>query len=235
MKPLKPAVRRTLIAGAKRVLRWDLPAASEVFHTVWYDARQWQQLRWFGVPMAKNPFDVLEYQDVISDQRPDYIIECGALHGGSTLYFAHLCDLLGHGHVISIDVEPRWAPPVRRHPRVTTLTGSSTSEAVVAAVHDMVPAGTACFVILDSDHSKGHVLDELRAYRTFVQVGNYLVVEDSNVNGHPVRSDHGPGPWEAVEEFLAEDTNFEPDLEREAKLGFTWAPRGWLRRVRVNP
>ena len=84
-------------------------------------------------------------------------------------------------------------------------------------------------MILDSDHSRDHVLDELRLYSRFVTPGGYLVVEDTNVNGHPVFPEHGPGPMEAVEEFLAESDEFEIDLARE-KFFLTFNPRGFLRK-----
>jgi len=85
------------------------------------------------------------------------------------------------------------------------------------------------FVILDSDHSRDHVLRELHAYVPLMRSGDYLVVEDTCINGHPVRPEFGPGPWEAVEQFLAERPGVpRHDAEREAKFGFTCAPRGFF-------
>ena len=89
-------------------------------------------------------------------------------------------------------------------------------------------------MILDSDHHAPHVGRELRAYREFVTLGSYLVVEDTNVNGHPVMPEHGPGPFEAVEEFLREDSSFEIDKSRE-KFLMTYFPNGFLRRVAADP
>jgi cephalosporin hydroxylase len=84
-------------------------------------------------------------------------------------------------------------------------------------------------VILDSDHERDHVLNELRLYAPLVSAGSYLIVEDSNVNGHPVVSDFGPGPAEAVEQFLAETEEFEVDRSRE-KFFLTFNPSGYLRK-----
>ena len=84
-------------------------------------------------------------------------------------------------------------------------------------------------VVLDSDHSQENVLRELEVYAPLVTPGQYLVVEDTNVNGHPVLPEHGPGPYEAVQQFLAGTSDFEFDPQCERFL-FTQNPGGWLRR-----
>jgi cephalosporin hydroxylase len=84
--------------------------------------------------------------------------------------------------------------------------------------------------VLDSNHHKEHVLSELRAYSRIVTVGQYLIVEDTNLNGRPVLPEYGPGPHEAVQEFLAEDRRFEVDRSRE-KFMMTFNPGGFLKRV----
>ena len=90
-------------------------------------------------------------------------------------------------------------------------------------------AGTV-LVVLDSDHSRDHVLAEPRAYAPLVTPGSYLVVEDTNINGHPVYEAFGPGPMEAVQDFLKERDDFEADRSRE-KFLLTFNPRGWLRKL----
>ena len=154
------------------------------------------------------------------------MIECGTCAGGSALYLAMLLDLIGHGEVITIDIAPR--PGLPEHPRLTYISGSSTDPPVVAGVRERVGHRRA-MVILDSDHRADHVLDELLAYRDLVQPGDYLIVEDTNVNGHPAYTDYGPGPMEAAERFLALDDRFEVD-DRCQRFLMTLQPRGYLRR-----
>ena len=110
------------------------------------------------------------------------------------------------------------------------IQGSSTDPSTVARLAERV-RGKRVLVILDSDHSMAHVLQELRSYAPMVDVGGYLIVQDTNVNGHPVYPEHGPGPMEALDEFLKSDDRFEIDRTREAFL-FTMHPRGYLKRVR---
>ena len=67
----------------------------------------------------------------------------------------------------------------------------------------------------------------MHAYAPLVTPGSYLVVEDTNLNGHPVDSDHGPGPAEAVAEFLERNDGFVRDESKE-KFLLTFNPGGFL-------
>ena len=213
----------------KRVLRRvQSRSAAPAFHKVWYDTRIWQNVTWQGVPLRKNPFDLWIHQEVIHDTRPDLIIETGTLFGGSALYFSHLLDIQGDGSIVTVDVEAR--PGRAEHPRITYLTGSSTDPEIIERLARFASEAERVMVVLDSDHTEAHVREELRLLSPLVTVGNYLVVEDTNVNGHPVRPSFGPGPMEAVEGFLGSTKSFVRDIERERFL-MTFNPSGWLRRI----
>jgi cephalosporin hydroxylase len=175
--------------------------------------------RFIGIQTLKYPTDLWVYQE---------IIETGTWHGGSALYLAMVCETIGHGHVITIDVDP--GDPLPEHPRITYLRGSSTDPDVLMQVRAATVGAESVMVLLDSDHSREHVLAELSAYCDLVTPGGYMVVEDTNVNGHPVHPGHGPGPAEAVAEFLRTDARFHVDSSRERFL-ITANPGGFLRRV----
>jgi len=203
------------------------------FHRLYYHSleRTWKDTYYRGVTIWKCPLDLWLYQEVLHDLRPDLIVETGTAFGGSAYFLGDLCDTLGlDARIITVDVEDK--PDRPQHPRVTYVTASSTDPAVVAQVRDAVPAGGTVLVVLDSDHSRDHVLAELRAYADVVSVGSYVVVEDTNVNGHPAYPEFGPGPMEAVEAFLAEDDRFVVDEGKE-KFFMTFNPRGYLRKVRA--
>jgi cephalosporin hydroxylase len=200
----------------------------DAFHTLFYDeARAHMHATWLGTRVRKSPTDLWTYQEILAELRPDLLIETGTKYGGSALYFASLMDLLDHGEVVSIDIVENERLPT--HPRVTYLTGSSTDPAILTEVARRVEGKATVLVCLDSDHSAAHVADELRAYARFVTPGSYLVVEDTNINGHPVGRDWGPGPMEALDAWLPEAPDFEIDPTREKYL-LTYQPRGWLRR-----
>jgi cephalosporin hydroxylase len=198
-------------------------------HDVLYRSDAWTQAHWLGAQALKNPLDLWVYQEIVFETRPELIVETGTYRGGSALYLASLCDLVGTGEVVSIDVEPlRDDYPVHR--RLTYLGGrSSTDPEVVGEVRDRA-AGRPLLVILDSDHSQRHVAAELAAYAPLVPVGCYVIVEDSNIGR--IRKDLMPGPLQSIEAFIASSDEFEIDHARE-KFLITFNPSGYLRRVRV--
>jgi cephalosporin hydroxylase len=184
---------------------------------------------WMGYEMFKCPLDLWIYQELISLCRPQVIVETGTYMGGSALYFATLFDLIGQGDVISIDIDATHDAKRPRHPRITYLTGSSTEPRILQEVERRIAGRPRTMVILDSDHRKQHVLDELRAYARFIPPRGYMIVEDTNVNGHPADRNFGPGPWEAVTDFLLERDDFFADRGCE-RFMLTMNPRGYLRR-----
>jgi cephalosporin hydroxylase len=201
----------------------------DAFHQLYYQCadRTWMATRWLGVPILKCPLDLWIYQEILSELTPDVIVETGSYRGGSALFLASICELLGHGRIYSIDVHAEAERP--RHPRIEYLTGSSTSPELLAELRRRIAPDEHVLVILDSDHAQSHVLTEIEAYRHLVTPGSYLIVEDTNVNGHPVFADHGAGPWEAIEEFQRRNLDLVADRERE-KFFLSFNPGGFLRR-----
>jgi cephalosporin hydroxylase len=197
----------------------------------------WKKNKWLGIPALQNPMDVWITQEILSEVKPDFVIDSGTFAGGSAALWATILEQLNpEARVITIDVNDNAAPhkdtPILRK-RVDFLIGSSTAPEIVADVKKRV-AGRSTVVILDSLHTKEHVLDELRAYAPLVPVGSYMIVQDGVFNGHPVPGGWGPGPYEAVEAFLAENDQFIVDTSRE-RLMITSNPKGFLKRIKPAP
>ncbi len=183
-----------------------------------------------GVTSFKNPCDAWIYQEIVYEVKPEIIVEIGSAHGGTTLYFAHLMDLLGQGAVISVDIDrSNYAV---RHPRITAITGDSSSPDVIAQVQQRC-AGKRVLVVHDGDHSRGQVLKDLRAYEALVSVGSYLIVEDGVMDLFDPGDGIGtaaPGPLPAIKQFLKEHRNYIVDPTKERYV-ITYNPRGFLKKI----
>ncbi|QOY91826.1 CmcI family methyltransferase [Paludibaculum fermentans] len=206
----------------------------------------WTTFSWMGRQFLQLPDDMLRLAEAIWRLRPAVIVETGIYDGGSTLWFASLCRLMGHGRVISVESEIR--PPVRQaieeHAAglVTLVEGDSSAPATAAAVRSLVPPGETAFVFLDSDHRKQHVAAELRNFAPLVTGGSYVVVADSNMPELAHLPD-GDKSWEfdnpgaAVADFLVDH----PEFQRERFVpafgepvdfsGLSYFGNTWLRRA----
>lgn len=221
-----------------REILGDTSAASLVdqFNRLYYESGSWSNLQWRGVQILKNPCDLWMMLELMQTVRPSVLIETGTHEGGSALYFAELTKLLGHTcSVITVDYNPKFGYSPEEY-GIFPIVGYSTDSGVVDKVRrtlrtllDRSPGPV--MVTLDSDHSEENVTKEIQLYKLFVTVNSFLIVEDTNVNGHPVLPQHGPGPWEAVQRFLIETDEFEGDVSCQRHL-LTFCPNGYLKRVK---
>jgi len=202
------------------------------FHEMYFrflEQKSGLQISWLGNQTGKIPADLWIYQEMIVELKPEVIVECGTHLGGSAMFLASICQLIGKGRVVTVDLYPRPSRP--SHHLVDYVNGSSIDPDIVKSVKANVGDAKNVLVILDSDHSRDHVLSEMRAYKDLVLVDGYLIVEDTFLNGHPSHADFGPGPMEAIDDFLAGDVGFVIDRKKEHLL-FTLNRRGFLRRIK---
>ena len=213
--------------------RWVSTWITNQFHKLYYansNQTWYKNTHWFGARLLKTPMDLWIYQELVHELRPDAIIECGTFNGGSALYFAHLCDIADNGRILSIDIAPQEDTELPTHPRITYLKASSTAPETIEQVQAFTAESQQTLVILDSDHTMAHVLDELRLYQQFVTPNSYMIVEDSCINGHPVLPFFGAGPMEAIRQFIRETDQFVIDKDKE-KFYLTFNPNGYLRKL----
>lgn len=197
---------------------------------------------WMGRPIIQFPQDMLAMQEIIWSLRPDIIVETGIAHGGSLVFYASMLELIGHGEVLGVDIDIRQhnREAIEAHPmskRIQMIQGSSIDPAIVDQVRQRVE-GKKVLVVLDSNHTHEHVLEELRAYAPMTSVGSYCVVMDTVVEDMPEDAfpnrpwGKGDNPKTAVWAYLEENRDFEIDQAIHSKLLITVAPDGYLRRVR---
>jgi cephalosporin hydroxylase len=205
------------------------------FHEIFYakKGQTWLANHWLGIQTSQNPNDVWITQEIIVEQKPDILVETGTKNGGSALIWAMIMrEVNPSSRVITIDIVDKIAKarelPIFKE-RVDFLLGSSTDPEIVEEVRRRV-AGKRVIVLLDSDHSKKHVLAEMQAYAPIVSDGSYMIVQDGILSGHPIKDEMGGGPWEAIDDFLAVNNEFKVDRRRE-RLMFTYCPRGYLQRT----
>jgi len=202
---------------------------------------------WMGRPVIQLPEDVLRAQEVIYTIKPDVIVETGVAHGGSLILYASLCKAMGKGRVVGIDIEirPHNREAIEAHelfPYITLVEGSSIDPGIVSLVKGSVGNDETVLVILDSNHSKGHVFAELNAYCDMVSPGSYIVATDGIMKDlHDVPGGRKEwsfdNPFEAAREFLAAHSDFvleqPPWAFNESRLdrNITHWPGAWLRKL----
>lgn len=209
------------------------------YHLWYYGEQVWTKTTFLGIRCLKSVSDMWNYQEIIAEYKPSLVIEFGTYQGGSALFFAELLNLVSpHSRVLTVDIDQSKVDErVRRNPRIEFLEGDSTSAEVAERVRSLrgLYPGNAFFIV-DSDHRMEHVFNEMLQLRSITKPGDYVVIEDGNVNGHPILPDWGPGPYEALEAYFAQyPDDYESDSVRERKFGFTFAPKGFLIRRELAP
>ena len=210
------------------------PYLVDMFHQMYYhNSESWRKNTFLGYPLLQCPFDLQLYQELIVKLRPSFILQTGVSGGGSILYFASILDLIGadpSAVVIGVDIQLTSDARSLSNPRIRLIEGSSTDIKTIEQIEKIVPSFGG-LVSLDSDHKQEHVAEELKLYKDFVAVGSYIIVEDTNINGHPVRHKWGGGPFEAVEEFIKSNDNFVQDNGLWERNLFSHHQYGWLKRI----
>jgi cephalosporin hydroxylase len=238
--------------GRKKELSISSPEAFRVLSLLWlrsgWDTKYVYSFTWMGRPIIQLPEDILRIQEVIYRVKPDVLIETGIAHGGSLVLYASLFNAINNGRVIGVDIEirPHNRQAIEAHEmynRITMFEGSSIDKFVVGQVRANVKPSERGFAVLDSKHTRAHVLAELRAYADLVAIGSYIVACDGIMQelvGAPRTSPEWitDNPQSAVKDFLAERDDFvleEPAFpfnEGHIAERVTYWPNAFLRRVK---
>jgi cephalosporin hydroxylase len=219
---------------------------SEQWLRVGWNEKYVYTFSWLGRPLIQLPEDVIRVQEVIYRVQPDVIIETGVAHGGSLVFYASLCKAIGKGRVVGVDIEirPSNRAAIEAHelaPYITLIEGSSIDPETVEQVRARVRPGERAMVILDSNHTKDHVAQELERYHALVAPGSYIVATDGSMKDlHDVPRGKPSWTWDhptaAAGEFAARHPEFEleqprwPFNESQLSRNITHWPGAWLRR-----
>lgn len=219
---------------------------SEQWLVVGWNQKYPYAFSWMGRPIIQIPEDIVRTQEVIYRVKPDVLIETGVAHGGSLIFYASLFKAMERGRVVGVDIEirPHNRAAIAAHemaPLITLIEGSSTATETVKRVKALVQPGEIVLVILDSNHTKQHVADELEAYHALVTPGSYIVATDGSMKDlHDVPRGNPEWKWDhptaAAAEFAARHPEFVleqpawPFNESDLSENITHWPGAWLRR-----
>lgn len=209
------------------------------------DRHHWvHQTNWFGEPILQVAQDMFALQEIIFRTRPKYIIEVGVCWGGSLLFYSTLMEVLGGERIIGVDIyipddlKTRLASHGRLSQRIDLIQASSIEKETVQRINEITKGSREVLILLDSNHTHEHVLQELKLYSPLVGKGYYLICGDTIVEKIPPQT-HRPRPWgpgnnpmTALNAFLSETDRFEKDRGLMDKLLFTCNPEGYLRCIR---
>jgi cephalosporin hydroxylase len=213
---------------------------------------------WLGRPIIQYPQDMVAFQEIVWEVKPDLIIETGIAHGGSLILSASLlamldyADAVENGEVldpqkpkrrvlgVDIDIRSHNKTAIETHPmfsRIDMIQGSSIDRDIVSRVHEAAAGQERVLLCLDSNHTHDHVLAELQAYASLVTRDSYCIVFDTVIEDLPAEL-YPDRPWgpgnnakSAVHEFLKSNGDFEIDKTIDHKLMVSVAPDGWLKRI----
>lgn len=199
--------------------------------------------RWLGVPIIQYPQDIIAYQEVIWNVKPDLIIETGIARGGSLIFSASILEMIGKGKVVGIDIDIRKhnRRAIEKHPlnnRIMMIEGSSIDEKTVRIVRRLARGKKKILLMLDSNHTHDHVLNELRLYSSLVSKNSYIIVFDSVIEDLPDSLNEnrpwgkGNNPKTAISQFLKENNRFVMDEQINNKLAISATPYGYLKCIR---
>jgi cephalosporin hydroxylase/GT2 family glycosyltransferase len=200
----------------------------DAFTNAYHRSLAWRETRWLGHRVPNAPTDLVAYQEILAEVRPDWVIETGAHLGGRAYFLATLCELIGHGEVISIAERPRADSP--SHSRLRYLTVAPHHSEARAQVDQIVGRDPHAMVILGSRTRRDRTRREFEAFAPLVPIGSYLIVEHTVLNGFPVDASFGPGPHEALRRLMNLHGEFLADTTRE-RHALTFNQGGFLRRI----
>lgn len=242
----------TLRLADGRTLAIGSPEAFALVSRAWlrsgWDAKYVYTFSWLGRPLIQLPDDVLRIQEVVFAVQPDVILETGVAHGGSLVFYASLAKAMGRGRVIGVDVEirPHNRRAIEEHflsSHIELIEGDSVAPATVAKVRALIKPGEKVLVLLDSNHTRAHVLAELEAYAPLVSKDSYIVAMDG-IMGEVAGAPRTQPDWtwnnptqaaidfaKAHPEFVIEEPGF-PFNESQLRERVTYWPGAFLKRVR---
>lgn len=182
-----------------------------------------------GVKAIRCPFDYVMYQMIISEVKPDLIIEIGTRKGGGAFYMADLLDNIGKGEIHTVDIVDEVEPVVKTHKRIRFFTqGWENYDLQLAQDFDTI------LIIEDASHMYEDTIGVLNKFHNLVSKGSYFIIEDGIINELGLEKKYGGGPLRAIREFLPHHSEFIVDRKWCDMFGknATFNVNGYLKKIK---
>ena len=194
---------------------------------------------WLGLPIIQMPEDILITQEILWDTKPDFVIEAGIAWGGGIAMYASFLEIMGRGKVFGIDL----TIPLHNRNRIMSLPvsdrielieGSSVDQKIYNKISSEIPQNSNVLLILDSNHTHDHVLEELKLWSPLITKGNVIIVSDTIVESIPEQTHrirpwgHGNNPMTAMRAFLENRNDFLATNKYSDKTVISYNPSGYL-------
>ena len=202
---------------------------------------------WLGIPIIQFPNDIIVMQELIYKIKPKYIIECGVAHGGMLVFYASILNLLNikKHKVIGIDIKIRSMNRKRIiksgfYKNIDLFETSSIDEKLFNKLKNKykLKKNERKIVVLDSNHTKDHVLKELNFYSKLINKGDYIIVMDTIIElinpkfNKQKNFKKGNSPYNAINLFMKKNKDFIIDDYYENKSFLTNIRNGFLKKIR---
>ena len=182
---------------------------------------QWE---WCGVPIIRHPDDIVLQQEIMWDLKPACVIETGIARGGSLVLSSTLLQMNGDkSRVLGLDNQilehaklalKSWTDDGRIEIHQCDSTSEMASKTVLTFLTgELRPV----LLVLDSNHSHQHVLNELLLFAPLLPIGSVIIVADTIISEMPDHYYHNrpwnkyKNPLSAINEFLLHNKDFTVD------------------------
>lgn len=207
---------------------------------------------WFGVSVQQDPTDAFQLASMLWREQPDLLIEIGTNTGGGAIFYASVMrEYNADALVLTIDPKDPahdWAAGVQGCPackdvrctkvwhskNVQFIHGYSSEPKVLAQVEQIVPHFKKVMVMHDGSHFYLDVLKDLQNYDKYVQVGSYMVVQDTKMTRMYSKVFNNQYPLGSVETFMSTQGKGRYVIDKQYEfLLYSQHHNGWLRKLRA--
>ena len=203
---------------------------------------------WLGLPIIQDPQDICYLQEILWETKPDIVLECGIARGGSLILYASIMNNYANNKkkpfVIGVDIKIKKnnLMNIKNHQLgkyIKLIQGSSTDIKTFQKIKK-ITKNKNILVILDSNHSESHVLEELKLYSSLLKKNNYIFVMDTGIEFADPSTfktkrpwSKGNNPYTAVKKFfhIKSKRRFVIENKYEKRFILTSSPGGLIKRV----